>query len=375
MIRVVLYVQHLLGIGHLRRAVTLADGLAAAGCTVTVIAGGPVPDGAGPRRATLVQLPPVKVASGDFSTLHDVDGVPVDAAWKARRAAALAQTVDAAAPEVLIVELFPFGRRQMRFELEPLLDALMGRADRPRIVCSVRDILVAKSDPKRIDWIVDRVRHRFDAVWVHGDPGLVDFAATFPAADRIADRVRHTGYVVDPDLAPGLEGEEVLVSAGGGAVGTAVFEAALAARARCGPAAALPWRVLIGPNTPNRGVLLAAQLPGIIVEPARPDFPALLARARVSVGQAGYNTTVEALAAGARMVLVPYDAPGETEQPLRAAVLAARGLATVVRAADLAPGVLAAAVDAALARPRPTGHGIDLGGVAATVKLVKEMAG
>ena len=43
--RVLLYVQHLLGIGHLKRAMTLARALAAEGLEVTVASGGfEVPD-------------------------------------------------------------------------------------------------------------------------------------------------------------------------------------------------------------------------------------------------------------------------------------------------------------------------------------------
>jgi predicted glycosyltransferase len=58
--RVLFYVQHLLGIGHLKRAATLARGLAADGLEVTLVSGGfPVPelDTGGAR---FVQLDPVR---------------------------------------------------------------------------------------------------------------------------------------------------------------------------------------------------------------------------------------------------------------------------------------------------------------------------
>src|SRR5207302_1427876 len=57
--RVFFYVQHLLGIGHLRRAATLARAMAAAGLDVLLVSGGaPVPLDIG--RARLRQLPPVR---------------------------------------------------------------------------------------------------------------------------------------------------------------------------------------------------------------------------------------------------------------------------------------------------------------------------
>src|SRR5690606_531477 len=93
---------------------------------------------------------------------------------------------------------------------------------------------------------------------------------------------------------------EVLVSAGGGAFGLALIEAALAARPLCPMLGHLSWRVLLGPNVPAGETqrLLARREPGLQIEPARADFPALLARCRLSISQAGVNTVLESLAAG-----------------------------------------------------------------------------
>ena len=113
--KVFLYVQHLLGIGHLQRAATLAQALRAAGFEVTLASGGKPVAG-----IPVLQLPP---ASSDaaFKQLLDENGAPVDDAWKARRRDALLEAFRQAAPDALLIELFPFGRRQMRFELLPLL--------------------------------------------------------------------------------------------------------------------------------------------------------------------------------------------------------------------------------------------------------------
>ena len=47
-LRVLVYVQHLLGIGHLKRAATLARALAAQGMQVTLTSGGPAVPGKTP---------------------------------------------------------------------------------------------------------------------------------------------------------------------------------------------------------------------------------------------------------------------------------------------------------------------------------------
>ena len=108
---------------------------------------------------------------------------------------------------------------------------------------------------------------------------------------------------------------EILVSAGGGAAGRALLEAALAARcALC--LAHLPWRLITGPNLPEADIaaLRAGAPSGVVIERFRPDFPALLRNCRVSVSQAGYNTVLDLLRARARAVLVPFAAGRETEQ-------------------------------------------------------------
>ncbi|MFQ5954296.1 MAG: glycosyl transferase, partial [Kiloniellales bacterium] len=120
--RLLIYVQHLLGIGHLRRATTLAHGFAAAGLEVTLISGGfPVP-GLDLSGLGFVQLPPTRAADEHFKALLDEHDRPVDEAWKARRRELLLAAFDRVRPDVLLFELFPFGRRQLRFELDPLLE-------------------------------------------------------------------------------------------------------------------------------------------------------------------------------------------------------------------------------------------------------------
>ncbi|MEZ5774739.1 MAG: hypothetical protein R3D33_08580 [Hyphomicrobiaceae bacterium] len=61
----------------------------------------------------------------------------------------------------------------------------------------MRDVLVEKGDPSRTEWTIATLRQGFDQVLVHGDAAVVPFAATFPAAGRIADLIVHTGYIAE----------------------------------------------------------------------------------------------------------------------------------------------------------------------------------
>ncbi len=248
---------------------------------------------------------------------------------------------------------------------------------RPRLLCSVRDIVMVRDDPERHREIVDRVRRDFDAVLVHGDPALIPFDVSFPAAPEIADRVVYTGYVSPSaaavDAAAPTGGDEVVVSAGGGAAGHALLEAALAAR-QSGCLAGLSWRLFAGTNLPDADfTALRADLPaGVAVERFCYNFVGLLRGCRVSVSQAGYNTVLDILAARARAVLVPFAAGRETEQLIRAERLAALGAAELVRENELSPQRLAAAIARAAAR-EPVPLAIDTGGAAYTARLIATM--
>ncbi|QCO15092.1 glycosyl transferase family 28 [Azospirillum brasilense] len=373
---VLFHVQHLLGIGHDRRAALIARGLAEAGMAVTVLRGGhPVPGIDYGPAAEIVQLPPARAADSSFKTLLDEHDRPIDDAWRARRRAAVLETHERVRPDALLVESFPFGRRAFRFELLPLLEA--AKAGGAVTAASVRDILVTKAKPERLEETVSTVERLFDHVLVHGDPELIPFAATFPAAARIADRIRYTGYVAAPQGSDseGADGTgEVIVSVGGGAVGLPLLRAALAMRASTLAGLDAPWRLLAGPDVPEEDfrALAADAPPGTVVERARPDFPALLRRCRLSISQAGYNTVLDVLQAGCRAVLVPFAAGSETEQATRARLLEERGRLAVVDEATLTPETLAAGVARALALPPPPAIPLRLDGAAATARLLRD---
>ena len=371
--RVFFYVQHLLGIGHLSRAAAITRALERNGLAVAFVAGGePVPSldlGA----ADVIQLPPARAGDSGFGSIVDDAGRPVDDAWRERRRAALLAAFERCVPDVVLIELYPFGRRPFRFELRPLLDAAAARRPRPVILCSVRDILVSRNDPRRAAEIVDIIRRRFDLVLVHGDSRLIEFGATFAAADEIAAQLRYTGYVVAeaPAINDSRTGAgEIVVSAGGGAVGAPLLRAAIGARPLT-RVADRPWRLIAGPNLPEGDfrALTASASANVIVERFRGDFQTLLRNCRLSVSQAGYNTVMELLAAGTRAVVVPFAEGGETEQPVRARLLADRGLLTVVDPEALTPARLAAGIDAADRSARPA-VAFDMAGADGTARAI-----
>ena len=373
--KIFFWVQHLLGIGHLKRTATLSRAFRRAGMDVTIVSGGHAVPGLDIADAKLVQLPPVRAADKYFKVLIDEHDIEIDDAFRSRRRDLLLDAYRTEAPDVILTELFPFGRRQLRGELTALLDTAMAQPDRPLIVSSVRDILVEPPKPERVQEMLERIETYYDRVLIHGDPTLIPFDDTFAHADRIADRVAYSGYVVDtPEKTPDGPGtDEVIVSAGGGAVSEELFRAAMMAR-KSTRLSDRTWRILAGHALPaDVFTALQAEAPdGVIVERARPDFTTLMANCALSISQGGYNTVMEMMAARTRGVIVPYAGGLETEQTLRARLLENRSGIRSIPEDSLNPDTLAHAVDAALAAPPPDASGLNTDGADASARLIAE---
>jgi predicted glycosyltransferase/peptidoglycan/xylan/chitin deacetylase (PgdA/CDA1 family) len=373
---VLIAVTHLLGVGHLSRAAALARGLAAAGHRVTLVSGGrPAPlvrtDG-----VTFVQLPPVHCVGTDFRTVLGTDGAPARPDLFAERIDGLLGALRAAQPEIVVTETFPFGRRQLAAEFTALLEAASAQQPRPTILASIRDILNPPSRREKAE-AADAILARFyDGVLVHGEETFAPLAASWPVSAGLQARLFYTGYLADaasppPALAIAQATGEILVSGGGSAASLPLFEAAIAAAQHL---PSQPWRILVGHGVAaERFAALAQAAPShVIVERARPDFPALLAGAAMSVSQAGYNTMIDLARAGVPAVVVPFEEGSEAEQRLRAERFAAAGKVTMLPAADCTGETLAVAVSAALAGQRPFPGYLATGGVAQSALILDE---
>lgn len=375
-LRILIAVTHLLGAGHLTRAAAIGRALADAGHAVTLVSGGrPVPL---IRTAGLdvVQLPPVRAAAHDLRTLLDEDGEPAGPAHLAIRREMLALTLRKARPDVVVVELFPFGRRSLHDEFTALLESALAQRPRPVVACSIRDILAAPSSAAKAERTHAVIKDAFDAVLVHADPRVIRLDESWPVDDALRSFLHYTGFVDgEPDPPPSLEPQagSVVVSGGSSEAGLPLYRAAIDA-ATLGPDR--DWLILAGHGVPERDVALlrATAPPNASVERASPEFRRLLAGVGAFVGQSGYNTCMDVLASRVRAVLVPFEGNGETEQRMRAERLAAAGLAIILPEAELSAAALLAAVEGALVAPPPPASRIDRGGLAETVRILEKLA-
>ncbi|WP_217482710.1 glycosyltransferase family protein [Sulfitobacter maritimus] len=365
-------VTHLLGSGHLARALILARAFQHAGHSATVVSGGiPVPV-LDRGDVPLVQLPPLRSDGVNFTQLLEDSGAPVSHDTLSARKALLLQQFAEIRPDVLITELYPFGRRVLRDEFTAVLKAADKLADRPLICASVRDILAPPSSPQKADKSHSVLARYYDAVLVHADPHVMPLDASWPVLDALRSKLHYTGFMAPAVTAPLHQTAgvgEIIVSAGGGDVGAQIFDTALRA-AQSDPRV---WRVLIGGAQARIAQLRAKAPANVIVEATRPDFRALLHQAAASVSMCGYNTAIDVLQAGCRSVFIPFDAGAEVEQTIRATALAQLPGIEVLRSADLTPDRLLSALSALDQSPHraPATDGFD--GARETVRRVASL--
>lgn len=247
-------------------------------------------------------------------------------------------------PEVILIELFPFGRKKFVGELLPLLKAAKRcQIHRPLVLCSLRDIMVnARKDQTRHDdrarWLVDRY---FDGILIHSDPKFASLEESFQPSRPLKMPVHYTGFVLPrgEKQKPTVRQRQVLVSAGGGMVGAPLFRIAIKAQRILWDELQLRMTIVAGPFLPQADWCQlqeeAVACPGLTLHRYVPNMIDLLASHSISVSQCGYNTVMDILKSGISALVVPFSQGQEDEQTNRAQRLSRLGLVWMVDADDL----------------------------------------
>lgn len=372
--RFLFYTNECVGLGHLRRTVSIAQAVCAAdrAATSLIITGAPLaPEQRLPPRVDTVKLPQL---GRDVDGAHRprLLGIELELARDLRTGLALA-AAEGFQPDVAVVDKTPCG---LGNELLPTLEAL--RRSSCRIVLGLRDVEDGPDGVRR-RWdsaVRDAVARYYDAVLVYGPPWSPDALGTL-GWDDLPVPVHHVGYVGRP--APSEPGHDLpedylLVTAGGGADGYPLLATVLEALAL--RPLGLPSLLVAGPLMPERDVeRLRRRAVGLDarVEVFRSDLDAVIARARAVVSMAGYNTVSELLRARRPALLVPRDRPSE-EQLVRSHLVAEDGLAAVLAPDRLAPASLRRALDELLEAPEPEVDESLYGGAARAAELLTELA-
>lgn len=379
--KLILYCQHIWGVGHYFRSLEICRALV--GDDILMVTGGADVDAPLPDHVRAFRLPAL-MTDRHYSGLFPTEKGQTLAAVKTERRRLLFELFEREAPDAFVVELYPFGRRAFGFELEPVLEAIRtGRLRRSLVVCSLRDILVEKKDPAVYEKrVIDRLNSWFDALLVHADPALITLDRTFSRLAELKLPIVYTGFITSRPAAGarrrirrrlniGADTVLMVASAGGGQAGIVLLQPLLESLAYLDIELPVRLCVFTGPYMPPdefdrlRGLADS----GVIVERFTPDFMSFLAAADLSVSMGGYNTCMNILASRVPALVWPY--PGDREQGLRAGRLEKLGALTVLREKDLLPARLAAIIRRHIDRAKTVVAPIDLEGAANTAKWLR----
>src|SRR5919201_5772378 len=179
-LRIAIYSQDGLGLGHLRRTTLIGRRLleAAPDSAVLLFADSPVgPIFALPPGMDCVKLPSIlKINAGEWRPTS----LPIPTTDLQRlRSELLSRTLVEYQPDLVLVDHMPGG---VQGELRPALGAL--RQERPacRIVLGLRDVLDAPHVTRRVwqdEGAYEALRRRYDAVLIYGHRELFDTAAAY----------------------------------------------------------------------------------------------------------------------------------------------------------------------------------------------------
>lgn len=355
-VRSILFCNEMLGLGHIRLSLALAEALTADDdrATSLVVTGSPASGGMRlPPRVDLLKLPIAPVtpdSSWSATGMRPTAGLALDPSEVAALRSDLSvAAVERMRPDVIVVDYRPLGRSgDLRLALE--------RA-RAELDCTIALGLW------EVDDAAERLREQWSAELVEAVAGLYDLALVYgPSAgdDVRIERLRAAGVPVHntrrvgmspANDGPGDLGEGyLLATAGGGADGFPMLEALVAAlRRRPLP---FPAVLVTGPFMASGEVARlreAANGLDVRIHEFRADMAAVLGGARAVVSMAGYCTVAEVLATGKPALLVPRAFPRQ-EQLNRATRLADAGRVAILTPDDLSPASMGRALDELLAR-------------------------
>ena len=384
--KIIFYCQYVWGMGHLFRSIEVVRALA--GHEVILVVGGREVDIKLPGHVTLVRLPGLYMDE-HFTTLIPEDANKTIEDIQRQRKEILFSLCETHKPDLFIIELYPFGRTIFGFELQPLLDSIQqGRFGKIKVVCSLRDILVEKRDPKAYeDRVLNHLNAHFDLLLIHSEAEIMPLEETFSRVDDIQIPIFYTGFVtanVKPaagqklrrELAIGAQEKLIVASAGGGRSGYKLLSNVIEAVHQLSNSQQIRLEMFTGPFRDDGEFkkLAARSTQRIRVRHFTRRFLDYLSAADVSVSLAGYNTCMNLLVSRVPALVYPY--LRQREQPIRVAKIKKFFPMKILQDKDLNPTPLADHIQQMLGASRLSGRiPLNLDGAENSARYLMEWMG
>ena len=379
--KVMFYCQHILGMGHLIRSVEIVKGLIPDFQVCFINGGQVIKEFEFPQEIEVINIPAVKTDS-EFNELKPVDENLTMEEVETIRKNQLLDICDRFKPDILIIELYPFGRRRFSFELIPLVEKAKSLGT--KIVSSVRDIVVTKQDQARHEAkVCNLLNQYFDMLLIHGDPNFVKIDLSFSRIQDVNCPVHYTGYVVQP--VPKIENYPIvatpdqpliLVSVGGGRFGHNLLECVTNTAPLLKDKIPHHIQVFTGPFCPDtvfqKLQTITKEQDNITVERYTTNLLNYMQQADLSIGMSGYNTTMNILSTGIRAMMMAFQGNNDKEQETRVKKLDDIGRVKMIYPQDLQPEKFAQQITNYL-QQKPTNLKLNLDGVNNTAHYLKQL--
>ncbi|WP_026102502.1 glycosyltransferase family protein [Pleurocapsa sp. PCC 7319] len=344
--KVMFYCQHSLGMGHLVRSIEVARGLIPYFQVCFINGGQIIEEFEFPPEIEVVNIPALKTDT-EFDKLQSVDNDLTLEQVKTTRKEILLSVCDRFKPDILIVELFPFGRKRFDFELIPLLQK--AKARKTIVVSSVRDILVTKQNQQEHELrVCNLIDQYFDLVLVHGDPNFIKLEQSFSKINTLKCPVYYTGYVSQPVSQNNVLDKEffpdkplILVSVGGGRFGHGLLKCVAQTAPLLKESIPHDIKIFTGPFCPlslfQRLLKETNNQDNISVELYSSNLLNYMQQADLSISMSGYNTTMNILSTGVKAMMMAFQGNKDQEQETRVKKLASLGRVKMIQNQDLEP--------------------------------------
>jgi predicted glycosyltransferase len=380
--KIIYYCQNIWGIGHLFRSLEIIKALSRH--EVVLVTGGQLIDIPLLPHVREIHLPGISMDRDNKKLLPTEAGLSYVEAKKRRRA----QFFDVfakEAPDLFIIELYPFGRNAFRFELAPVFKAIRNKDLLPcKVICSLRDILVEKRDQIEFEErVIKRLNRWFDAVLIHSDPNLIKLNDFFSRISDIKPLIHYTGFV-SAELPPNSREEFrkklnipedatlLVASAGGGRSGALLLKSVVSAFRSIQTDQSSFLFAFTGPYIDQKDFdqIKAHSGNGIFVSRFTDDFLSYLIAADLSVSMGGYNTCMNIIATKVPAMVLPFS--GDREQGIRVSRLERLGILKQLNEPDLVPERLSALMKESISRKPLESVSIDMNGALNSTRWIEE---
>lgn len=370
--RVLGYCHDSVGVGHLRRTLTICERLGRAfpQASFLLATGTPYFPMFNPSAPIDYIKLPALAKREDGAYCCKYLGVPLERLLRCRESLLL-KTTESFEPDVLLVDKAPLGVCQ---ELVPTLRWLRRQRPRVRTIFGMRDI---EDAPRATiaQWArigaFELIEEFYDEVWVYGMRRVFDVGVKYRLSPRIRAKLRYMGYLhrapCDHPLPSDRDGREILVTVGGGTDGEHVIGTYLAEAARRAATMGIRSTIIGGPDLPQQAAAslgdIASTIEGVEWVAFEGCMSCRMRRSELVVSMGGYNTLCEIAAHRKPALVIPRTHP-RLEQTLRAKLWERRHAVRVLDRAALTPHTLAHRVLEMLANgPKTTNPQLDFKGL------------